>query len=51
MKILLSIFALFTLSIAVKGWVAILQPFVMSLGAAFVALNIDRDIIPDIQPI
>ena len=46
---LLSIFVIFTLSVVVHGWVAILQPIVLSLGAAFTALNIDTDLLPDIQ--
>ena len=48
---LYSILAIFTLCLVVKGWVAILQPIVLSLGAAFAALNIDVDLIPDIQSI
>ena len=44
------IFALFTLGIVVKGWVANLQPIVLSLGAALAALKIDLDLISDIQP-
>ena len=48
---LLSILAIFTLCVVVKGWVAILQPIVLSLGAAFTALNIDADLIPNIQSI
>ena len=50
MKIL-GIFVLFTLSVVVKGWVATLQPIVLSLGAAFTALNLDVDFIHDIKPI
>ena len=40
----------FALSVVVKGWVQILQPIVLSLGAAFSALNIDVDLLPDAQP-
>ena len=50
MKISL-IFVLFTLSVVVNGWAAILQPIVLSLGAAFTALNLDVDFIHDIKPI
>ena len=46
---LLSIFVIFTLSVVVHGWVAILQPIFLSLGAAFTALNIDTGLLPDIQ--
>ena len=35
----------------VKGWVAILQPILLSIGAAFTALNLDVDLLPDIQPL
>ena len=46
-----TILALFTLSVVVKGWSAILRPFSLTLGAALAALNIDSDFIPDIlQP-
>ena len=50
MKILCTI-TILTISVIVKGWVILLQPFVLSLGAAFVALNLDVDLIQDIQPI
>ena len=39
-----------TLSVVVNGWVAILQPIVLSLGAVFTVLNLDIDLITDIQP-
>ena len=39
-----------TLSVVVNGWVAILQPIVLSLGAVFTVLNLDVDLITDIQP-
>ena len=42
-----SILVVFALSVAVKGWVQILQPIVMSFGAAFAALNLDVDVLPD----
>ena len=50
MKIL-SILALFSLFVTVKGWVAILKPVALSIGAAFAALNLDVDLMPDMQPI
>ena len=44
-------FALFTLSVAVKGWTSIFQPIALTLGAALAALNLNPDLIPDIlQP-
>ena len=43
------IIALFLLSIAVKGWIALLQPFGLALGAAFAALNLDVDLISDLR--
>ena len=49
MKIL-AIFAFFTLSLAVKGWVAMVQPIVLSIGAALVTLNLDLDLFSNIQP-
>ena len=45
------IFTVFTLYVAVKGWVTILQPIALSIGAAFAALNLDVDLLPDIKPI
>ena len=48
---LLGIIVLFTLFIVARGWVVALQPIIPLLGAAFVAMNIDTDLIPDIQPI
>ena len=44
------IFVLLTLSAVVKGWAAILQPVLISIGAALTALNIDSDFISNIQP-
>ena len=44
-----AIFVLFTFSVVVKGWAAILQPVLMSIGAALTALNIDSDLISDMQ--
>ena len=41
------IFALLLLCVAVKGWVALLQPIGLALGAAFAALNLDTDLISD----
>ena len=42
--------ALTCLSIIVKGWVQVLQPFLLSIGAVFTALN--SDILNlDVQPI
>ena len=46
-----SIIALFTLCVFVKGWVAILQPIALSIGAAFAALNLDVELLPNLQPI
>ena len=42
---------LFTLSVAVKGWVQILQPIVLTFGTLFTALNMDADLLPDFKPI
>ena len=44
------IFALYTLSVIVKGtwWTAAVQPFILSLGSVFAA--IDQDVL-DIEPI
>ena len=50
MKIL-CIFTISTCSVVIKGWVIMLQPIALSLGAAFMALNLDVDLIQDIQPI
>ena len=50
MKIL-SIVVAFTLCEAVKGWLAMLQPIALSIGAAFVALSSDVDLVTDLQPI
>ena len=50
MKIL-SIVVICTLCRVVKGWIAMLQPIVLSIGAAFTALNSDVNLISDIQPI
>ena len=50
MKVL-SIVVAFTLCVAVKGWLAMLQPIVMSIGAAFLALSSDFDLVTDLQPI
>ena len=47
---LLSIIALFTLCTIVRGWVAYLQPIVLTIGAAFTALYNDAEPILDIQP-
>ena len=44
-----NIFVLFTLCVIVKGWVALLQPIVLSLGAALAAFNLDVDLLSDIQ--
>ena len=44
------IFALLTLSVVVKGWATILQPVLLSIGAALAALNIDTELISNIQP-
>ena len=41
------IFVLFTLNVIVNGWVTFLQPIVVSLGAAFAALNLDYDLFTD----
>ena len=49
MKISL-ILTLLTLSTVVKGWAAILQPVLFSIGAALAALNIDTELISNIQP-
>ena len=48
---LLGIIVLFTLCLVARGWVVALQPLIPLLGASFVAMNIDSDLIPDIQPI
>ena len=45
-----TIFVFLTFSVVVKGWAAVLQPFVMSIGAVLAAFNIDLDLISDIQP-
>ena len=50
MKVL-SIVLVFTLCEVVKGWIAMLQPIALSIGAAFAALNSDVNLISDIQPI
>ena len=47
---LLGIIVLFKLCIVTRGWVVALQPIIPFLGAAFVAMNLDTDLIPDIQP-
>ena len=44
-----AIFALLTFCSVVKGWTSILQPLVVSIGAALAALNIDSDLMSDIQ--
>ena len=47
-----SIFVLFIFSAMVRGWAAYLQPIVLSIGAAFTALNIDVEpLLGSIQPI
>ena len=46
-----SIIAIFTLFVVIKGWVTILQPIALSVGAAFAALNLDTNILTDILPI
>ena len=46
-----TIFALFLLSAVVNGWVATLQPVLLSLGAALALLNLDVDFVSDIEPI
>ena len=43
------IIALFTFSVMVRGWVAYLQPIVLSIGAAFTALNFDAEPLLDIK--
>ena len=48
---LTNIFALFTLSVMVRGWVAFLQPIALSIGAAFTALNFDFEPILDMHSI
>ena len=45
------IISLFTLSVVVNGWAIGLPSIVMSLGAAFEALNFDVDFISEQQPI
>ena len=41
-----TIFILFTLSVIVKGWAALLQPFALSIGAGVLTmLNFDIDLI------
>ena len=37
------IIALFSLNVMVSGWVAFLQPIVLSIGAAFTALTFDAE--------
>ena len=44
------IFVIWTLCVVVRGWVALLQPIALSIGAAFVALNFDADLASDLQP-
>ena len=39
------------LSVIVNGWVAILQPVLLSLGAALALFNLDVDLVSDIEPI
>ena len=47
-----SIFVLFILSTMVRGWAAYLQPIVLTIGAAFTALNLDVEpFLGSIQPI
>ena len=48
---LIIVFALFNLSLMVRGWVAYLKPIVLSIGAAFTTLNLNVEPIFDIQPI
>ena len=38
-----------TISVAVRGWAAILHPIALSIGAAFAALNLDSDLLPEIS--
>ena len=35
----------------VKGWVALIQPIVLSFGAVFAAINLDVELISNIKPI
>lgn len=44
-----SIVALFTLSAVVRGWAALLQPIVLSIGAAFTALNLELEPLLDLK--
>ena len=44
MKILF-IFTILTISVVVKGWLIMLKPIALSLGTAFMALNLDIDLI------
>ena len=46
------IFVVLILSVAVKGawWATATQPIILSIGAAFAALNLNADLISDIQP-
>ena len=39
----------FILSVSVKGWAAVLQPIVLTLGAALVALDLDADVLSNIK--
>ena len=43
------IFAILILNMVVQGWVTILKPITLSLGAAFAALNLDLDLVPELQ--
>ena len=45
-----SIFALLTLRAVVRAWSTLLQPIVLSIGAAFTALNLDVEPILDSMP-
>ena len=46
---ILVIFTLYLLSVAIKGWVTLLQPIGLTLGMVFAALNIDVDVISDLR--
>ena len=44
------IFVILTLCVVVvRGWVAVLQPIAVSIGAAIAALNLDADLISNLQ--
>ena len=44
------IILLFTVIVIVKGWVTLLQPIALGLGAVLMGLNIDTDLLTDIKP-